>query len=146
MINLREVDGRVRFEIPLPAAEKSNILLSALFLSADGKANFSNSVADLLRGMQHEVRVAHDSITALQESIEFQPDFAVLDIGLPRLNGYDLEHRLRDSPAALRLKLHVRWSKSASKSTTTTKIVETMTPTPISIAVMSIAAIASSSA
>ena len=35
-----------------------------------------------------------------QTPSEFRPEFAFLDIGLPKLNGYELARRLRDLPAA----------------------------------------------
>ena len=64
-------------------------------LLADDNEDFAVSLALLLRGMGNEVRVEHDGAAALAAAGEFQPQIAFLDIGLPKLNGFDLARRLR---------------------------------------------------
>jgi two-component system CheB/CheR fusion protein len=46
----------------------------------------------------HEVRLAYDGHDALAAAAAFKPDAVVLDIGLPRLNGYDTARALRELP------------------------------------------------
>ncbi len=46
----------------------------------------------------HESRVADDAQSALEVVRTFSPDAAILDIGLPSMNGYDLARRLRETP------------------------------------------------
>lgn len=41
------------------------------------------------------VEVAHDGTTALAKAAEFQPQVAVLDVGLPDMDGYQLATRMR---------------------------------------------------
>jgi two-component system, chemotaxis family, CheB/CheR fusion protein len=41
--------------------------------------------------------LAHDGIEALQEAATFRPDVVLLDIGLPKLNGYDAARRMREA-------------------------------------------------
>ena len=53
----------------------------------------------LLRGLGHEVRVEHDGAAALAAAAEFRPQVAFLDIGLPKLNGFDLARRMRAQEA-----------------------------------------------
>ena len=43
----------------------------------------------------HEVRVAADGANALKMADEFKPDVALIDIGLPGMNGYEVARRLR---------------------------------------------------
>ena len=74
-------------------------------LLADDNVDFAISMAELLRTLGHSVQVAHDGMEALAVSEKFQPDFAFLDIGMPRLSGYDLARRLREVFAAHRLVL-----------------------------------------
>ena len=62
--------------------------------SADGAAMLAQS----LQSMGHEVRVAHDGRAALDEAAVFHPDVAVLDLGLPEMNGYELAAPLRALP------------------------------------------------
>jgi PAS domain S-box-containing protein len=51
-----------------------------------------------LTHLGYETRVAHDAPTALQVAAEFLPEIAVVDIGLPVMDGYELASRLRDTP------------------------------------------------
>jgi CheY-like chemotaxis protein len=48
--------------------------------------------------MGHDTRLAHDGEAALEVAGEFEPDVALIDIGLPRLNGYEVARRLRAEP------------------------------------------------
>ncbi|MCU1385097.1 MAG: hypothetical protein JWL71_3794 [Acidobacteria bacterium] len=53
----------------------------------------------------HETRVAHDGPGALRVCEEFRPDVALLDIGLPVMDGYELAERLQSAPGMERLRL-----------------------------------------
>ena len=46
----------------------------------------------------HEVRTAHDGEQALEIGDEFHPDAIVLDIGMPRMDGYELAQHIRRAP------------------------------------------------
>jgi CheY-like chemotaxis protein len=43
----------------------------------------------------HEVRAAYDGLQALRVCEEFEPEVVFLDIGLPRMDGYDVARRMR---------------------------------------------------
>jgi DNA-binding response OmpR family regulator len=47
---------------------------------------------------EHEVLVAYNGDDALQVAREFHPDFVVLDVVMPGLDGYRVLHRLKSSP------------------------------------------------
>ncbi|MFL5330061.1 MAG: response regulator [Gemmataceae bacterium] len=64
-------------------------------LIVDDNVDGAESLAILLRLQGHEVRSTHDGISALELSEEFCPDVVVLDIGLPRMHGYEVARRLR---------------------------------------------------
>ena len=68
-------------------------------LLVDDNVDFVDSMAALLRSMGHEVRVAYDGEAGLQMAAAFAADAMFLDIGLPKLNGYDLARQLRQMPA-----------------------------------------------
>jgi CheY-like chemotaxis protein len=53
-----------------------------------------------LRQQQHTVEIAYDGPGALALVDEFIPDVAVLDIGLPVMDGYEVAARLRDKMGA----------------------------------------------
>jgi CheY-like chemotaxis protein len=48
--------------------------------------------------MGHEVRSADDGLAALEVAAAFRPDLVLLDIGMPRLDGYEVCRRLRAEP------------------------------------------------
>jgi CheY-like chemotaxis protein len=52
-------------------------------------------LADLLAACGHEVRTAKDAASALAVVGSYQPEVALLDIGLPVMDGYALAQRLR---------------------------------------------------
>jgi CheY-like chemotaxis protein len=51
------------------------------------------------------VRYALDGPTALVTASDFRPDVAILDIGLPVMDGYELAARLKDHPRLRSLRL-----------------------------------------
>ncbi len=67
-------------------------------LLADDNVDFANSLAAILASHGHDVRVAHDGAEALRQVETFTPDFAFLDIGMPKVHGYEVARRLRDKP------------------------------------------------
>ena len=68
-------------------------------LLADDNVDFAESLSILLEAGGHEVAVTHDGLQALETAAAFKPELCFLDIGLPRLHGYDLARRLRALPA-----------------------------------------------
>ena len=72
---------------------------SRRILIADDNADFANSLGSLLAQRGHDVRVVYDGADALATAARFNPDFAFLDIGMPRVHGYEVARRLRDLPA-----------------------------------------------
>jgi signal transduction histidine kinase len=78
------------------AAERSGRpALPQRILIVDDNADLAESMAMLLRLEGHQVRVALDSSSALELAGDFQPNAALLDIGLPGLNGYELAREFR---------------------------------------------------
>src|SRR5438105_15945485 len=54
-----------------------------------------DSLAILLGLWGHEVRPAYDGAEALAAASDFKPDVVLLDMLLPRLNGYQVARQLR---------------------------------------------------
>ena len=67
-------------------------------LVVDDNNDQAESLAFLLNLMGHETRLAHDGEAALEVAADFEPEVALIDIGLPRLNGYEVARRLRQQP------------------------------------------------
>jgi PAS domain S-box-containing protein len=67
-------------------------------LVADDNVDSAESLAMLLEILGHEVRTAHDGQEAVEVAAELRPEVILLDIGMPRLNGYDACRRIREEP------------------------------------------------
>jgi signal transduction histidine kinase/CheY-like chemotaxis protein len=51
----------------------------------------------------HEVHETADGVTALSEALHFRPDVAVIDIGLPGLDGWEVARQLRSTDVGRRM-------------------------------------------
>jgi signal transduction histidine kinase len=72
-------------------------------LVVDDNDDAASSMARLLAMLGHEVHVAGDGTQALDLARRHAPSIALLDIGLPGMDGYELAARLRELPGAPRL-------------------------------------------
>ncbi|RKU00113.1 histidine kinase [Burkholderia sp. Nafp2/4-1b] len=61
----------------------------------DDNEDAASTLAQWLRDAGHEVAVVHDPVTALAAYRAYRPDVAILDIGLPVMDGYELLRRLK---------------------------------------------------
>ncbi len=64
-------------------------------LVVDDNRDAANSLTMLLRRMNNEVHTAHDGLEAVRVAAEFRPDVVLMDIGLPKLNGYEAGRKIR---------------------------------------------------
>ncbi|SAL33751.1 PAS/PAC sensor hybrid histidine kinase [Caballeronia humi] len=64
-------------------------------LIVDDNRDAADSLAMLCETENHITRVAYSSMEALDAARDFRPDVALLDIGLPEMDGYELARRLR---------------------------------------------------
>jgi CheY-like chemotaxis protein len=65
-------------------------------LVVDDNRDSANSLAMLLELLGHETQKAYDGLEAMDRAVIFRPDVILLDIGLPKLNGYEVCRRVRD--------------------------------------------------
>jgi PAS domain S-box-containing protein len=82
--------SRVEPRPPEPEAVPTRILV------VDDNRDAADMLADALMVLGCESRVAYDGPSALNVAAEFQPTLALLDIGLPVMDGYELARRLRE--------------------------------------------------
>jgi CheY-like chemotaxis protein len=66
-------------------------------LVVDDNHDSALSLAMMLSIMGHETRTAHDGESAVSTAEMFLPDVVLLDIGLPKLNGYEVAQRIREN-------------------------------------------------
>jgi len=64
-------------------------------LVVDDNVDAAQMLAELLADLGHDVRIAHDGPQALALLSDFLPEIAILDIGLPVMDGYELVGELR---------------------------------------------------
>lgn len=72
---------------------------SLRILVVDDHHDCAVSLSFLCRLWGHDTRYCFDSASALQSLATFQPDVFLLDIAMPRMNGYELASALRKLPA-----------------------------------------------
>jgi PAS domain S-box-containing protein len=76
------------------AAEQPNGALRVLVV--DDNADAAEMLGEVLRALGHTVEIAEDGPIALRVAASFLPDVAVLDIGLPVMDGFELAERMRE--------------------------------------------------
>ncbi len=74
-------------------------------LVVDDNEDAAELLAEALRLFGYTVDVAHDGPEALRAAAARPPDVALLDIGLPVMDGYELARRLRADPSLRAIKL-----------------------------------------
>jgi CheY-like chemotaxis protein len=96
-----------RFFVRLPLAESASApaprahddaaaAVGCRVLIADDNIDAGAMMELMLTLKGHEVRVASDGLQAVTIAGSFAPDIAFLDIGMPRLDGYEVARRIRD--------------------------------------------------
>jgi PAS domain S-box-containing protein len=84
--------------VPRDPAPEVRSIANCRVLLVDDNRDVACSLARLIRLLGHEIRIAFDGPEALQIADEFRPDVVLMDIGLPKLNGYDAARAIRSKP------------------------------------------------
>ncbi len=82
-----------------------NALTSLRILVVDDYIDSANGLAKWLRYLGNDVAVAFDGLEGIQAAGTFRPDIVLLDIGMPKLNGYEVAERIRQEPWGKRMML-----------------------------------------
>ena len=67
-------------------------------LVVDDHRDVVESLALLLHAMGYQVEIAHDGLEAIEAAGRYRPDLVLLDIGMPKLDGYATCRRIREHP------------------------------------------------
>jgi CheY-like chemotaxis protein/two-component sensor histidine kinase len=79
-------------EDPAPSADAPT---SLRVLVVDDNVDAADSLGLMLQEMKLEARTAYDGATALRVCESFQPHLVMLDIGMPKMSGYDVARAIR---------------------------------------------------
>ena len=108
--------------VPLKQARvperRSDTSVSRRVLIADDNHDAAVSLSMLLQSLGHETRIVHDGIEALEEAELFHPEVVLLDIGMPRLNGYETARRIARRPwaAATQIVAVTGWGQETDRN------------------------------
>jgi PAS domain S-box-containing protein len=84
-------EGPIEKALPVVAAIRR-------ILVVDDNADSAQTLSMLLQVMGNDVQLAYDGPSALIVAEQFHPAMALLDIGLPGMNGYELARKIREIP------------------------------------------------
>ena len=82
----------------LPGNESAVTKARRRILVVDDNSDSAMSLGMMLKLMGNDTQTAHDGLAAVATAEQFRPDLILLDIGLPKLNGYDACRRIRELP------------------------------------------------
>lgn len=84
--------------LPEPSLNKQPPITARRILVVDDNRDSAESLAELLELNGNQTRTAFDGLEAVEAAATFKPDLILLDIGLPKLNGYGVCRRIREQP------------------------------------------------
>lgn len=85
-------------DAPRDAAVDAAKRIGRRILVVDDNEDQAHSLGMLLTVLGHETRMAFDGLTAVEAAIEFRPEFALIDIGIPGIDGLEVARRIRSMP------------------------------------------------
>jgi DNA-binding response OmpR family regulator len=72
--------------------------MSHKVLVVDDEHNILLSIEFLLKQAGYQVEVAHDGEEAMEKMRSFQPSLVLLDVMMPKVNGFEVSRRIRENP------------------------------------------------
>jgi CheY-like chemotaxis protein/anti-sigma regulatory factor (Ser/Thr protein kinase) len=97
VVRLPALVGAAEMTVPSPVKEPS-LVTGRRVLVVDDNEDGAESMAMILQFSGHETFKAYDGVAAIEVAERVRPDLVLLDIGLPRMNGYEVCRRLRQEP------------------------------------------------
>jgi signal transduction histidine kinase/ActR/RegA family two-component response regulator len=110
-------DGGAPLAGDAASAPQAKTASARRILVADDNHDAADSLALLLEAHGHIVRTAHGGHSAVALAKDFQPDIALLDIGMPDMNGYEVAQQLRETQwgKTIRLIALTGWGQDEDK-------------------------------
>jgi signal transduction histidine kinase len=90
---------------PLPQLAARSVRRPLRCLIVEDNADAARMLECALTLQGHDVRLAFDGLNAIDLAKAFKPEAVVLDIGLPRMNGYDVARAIRQTPGLVNVNI-----------------------------------------
>jgi PAS domain S-box-containing protein len=89
-------------------------------LIVDDNRDGANTLAMMMKHLGNEVHTVYDGEMAVKAAIEFEPDVILLDIGLPKMNGYEVcrQIRLQDHKQRIMIIAQTGWGQQQDRQRT----------------------------
>ena len=87
--------ARISSATPTPSTPPTRGKRGSRILVVDDNVDTARGMARLMKLLGNEVETAHEGLEALAKTREFRPEFVLLDVGLPGMDGYEVAARLR---------------------------------------------------
>lgn len=84
-------------------------------LIVDDNTDIADMIKTLLSLEGHDVRVAYDGESGIEIAKEYHPDVCLCDIGLPKMDGYELGRQLRTLLPDTKLIAFSGWGQNSDK-------------------------------
>jgi PAS domain S-box-containing protein len=91
--------------LPEPTLVKPTVTTGCRILVVDDNRDAAISLATWLELIGNETQIAYDGLAAVEAAAAFKPHVILLDIGLPKINGYDVARRVREQPGGEKMVL-----------------------------------------
>jgi PAS domain S-box-containing protein len=92
---LAEISHRnPRLAAAAPPPEKAPAIARRILI-VDDNVDAADGLGEFVRSMGHSVRTVYDGASAIREAKRLRPEFVVLDIGMPGMDGHEVARRLR---------------------------------------------------
>jgi PAS domain S-box-containing protein len=105
-----------------PASDDVDVVSTSVELAklrilvVDDNQDAANMLATAVKMLGSDARVAYDGLEALDIAEQFQPDVVLMDLGMPKLNGYDTARRMRQRwPDQLKIVALTGWGQDEDR-------------------------------
>jgi CheY-like chemotaxis protein len=105
VVHLPVFERQGEAQAPPAPSEGEQTKAAYRILVVDDNQESADSLATLLQIHGHATFVAYDGLEALAAAEQLRPEVVLLDIGLPKLNGYEVCRRIRERPLGKRMVL-----------------------------------------
>jgi CheY-like chemotaxis protein len=100
-----------------PPHEAFSTTTARCVLVVDDNRDAAESLAVFLKLSGHDTHIAYDGLEAVEKSVQLSPDIILLDIGLPKIDGFEAARRIRAQSQGKRLLLIALtgWAQEADR-------------------------------